>query len=453
MNKPIHPLALFRLSVLGPLASRNHLERGELKQIIQDLANKTYQIPGSKRTHLSPQIIERWYYLWKQEGIAALEPKTRCDKNHTQLSESVQSALLTIKHDNPARSLNTLISMLERQGIVARGSLARATVHRFLQHLNLSKRTLADAATIERRSFVATHAGDIWQSDVLHGPQIPTPRGMQKTYLVSLLDDASRLITHCAFCLGEAAVDIEGVLKDALLKRGIPKKLIVDNGAAYKSASLQGICARLQIRLIYCPAREPQGKGKLERYHRFFRETFLDEIDSNNIQNLADFNARLWVWIETVYHQRPHGGLANNMTPLERWRQDLIKIRHLGAQAPLIDDIFYHRISRFVRKDGTISWVGKLFEVPYELCGKTVHLVFDPHAIKAIRVESDAGEELGPVTLLDTTANLYRKRQRPNIEKSSDHHVRKFNAVEMAYQEYSRMCGISNNNNDDTENL
>jgi putative transposase len=294
MSKPIHPLALFRLSVLGPLASRDHLERGELKKIIQELASKTHCIPGSKRTHLSPQVIERWYYLWERGGIEALEPKIRCDKNQTQLSDPVQSALLAIKRDNPARSLNTLISILENQGMVAKGKLARATVHRFLQRFDLSKRTLADAATIERRSFVAVHAGDIWQGDVLHGPQISTAYGMRKTYLVSLLDDASRLITHCAFCLGETAVDIENVLKNAVLKRGVPKKLIVDNGAAYKSESLQSICARLQIRIIYCPAREPEGKGKLERYHRFFRETFLNEIDIKAIQNLADLNARLW---------------------------------------------------------------------------------------------------------------------------------------------------------------
>jgi transposase InsO family protein len=446
MSKPIHPLALFRLSVLGPLASRDHLERGELKKIISELASKTHRIPGSKRTHLSPQIIERWYYLWDRGGIEALEPKIRCDKHQTQLSSAIQTALLAIKKDNPARSLNTLISMLEKQGIIAKGELARATVHRFLQRLNLSKRTIADAKTIERRSFVAVHAGDIWQGDVLHGPQISTPLGMRKTYLVSLLDDASRLITHCAFCLGETAIDIEGVLKNAVLKRGVPKKLIVDNGAAYKSESLQRICARLQIRLIYCPAREPEGKGKLERYHRTFRELFLDEIGIQSIQNLEDLNARLWVWIENVYHQRAHGGLENKITPLERWRQDLVHIRQLGSQASFINDIFYHRISRFVRKNGTVTFEGELFEVPYEHSGKTVNLVFDPHAKKAIRIESDSGEHLGYVTPLDTTANLNRHRQRPEIEKTSDNKNRNYDAVEMAYQDYVRSCGIDINN-------
>lgn len=449
MSKIIHPLALFRLSVLGPLASRDRFERGELKKIIQELANNTYRIPDSKRTHLSPQIIQRWYYSWHRGGIDALVPKMRCDKNHTRLPQPVQEALLAIKQDNPARSLNTVISILEKQGLIAKGELARATAHRFLQNQNLSKRTIANASTIERRSFNASHAGDIWQSDVLHGPQITTSEGMRKTYLVSFLDDATRLITHSKFCLSEAAIDVESVLKEAILKRGIPKKLILDNGAAYRAESLQSICARLQIRLIYCPVREPEGKGKLERYHRFFRETFLNEIDSKSFQDLADLNARLWVWVENIYHKRPHSGLENKITPLQRWRQDLLHIRLLGPLATSIDEIFYHRVSRFVRKDGTVSWEGKLFEAPYEHSGKTVKLVIDPHTKKAIQIETQAGDVLGPVTPLDTKANLYRKRQRPEIEKISTQRQRRFDAVEMAYQDYNQSCAIPDNNNEE----
>jgi putative transposase len=70
---------------------------------------------------------------------------------------------------------------------------------------------------------------------------------MGKAYLVSLMDDASRLIPHSAFCPGESALDIEGVLKQAVLKRGRPTRLVIDNGAAYRAKTLQGICARLDI--------------------------------------------------------------------------------------------------------------------------------------------------------------------------------------------------------------
>lgn len=354
--------------------------------------------------------------------------------------EPVRDALIAAKQENPARSINTLIHLLERQGIVAKHELSRASVHRFLKARQLSKRTVADRVTIERRSFVAAHAGDLWQGDVLHGPAIPTQQGLRKTYLVSLLDDASRLIAHSAFCLGETALDIEGVLKEAILKRGLPKKLIIDNGAAYRSDSLQSICARLSIRLIHSRPYEPESKGKLERYHRTFRELFLEEIHLQAIQNLGDFNARLWAWVEQIYHQRPHEGL-NGQTPLARFQQDLLHIRQLGALALELDDIFCHRIKRYVRKDGTIAWAGKLFEVPYEQARSSVILVIDPHTHTALKIESQSGETLGRVTLLDKGANCHRKRQRPESKTSSN--TPKHDLVEMAYRDQCNLYKLT----------
>jgi putative transposase len=418
MNNPLHPTALFRLMVLGSLASRGELKRGEVSRIIRSLAVDHYNIPDSRRTHISEETIIRWYGLWKKGGIDALHPKLRSDKGRTVLPEAVQARIIFLKKDNPARSINTLIDMIEREGLVAKKSLARASVHRFLQRQRLSKRIVPDAHTIERRSFVAEHAGDIWQGDVLHGPCIQTPLGMRKTYLVSLLDDASRLIVHSAFCLGETALDIEGVLKQALLKRGLPHKLLIDNGAAYRSGSLQAICARLDIRLVYCRPGEPQGKGKLERYHSTFRRLFLSEINLEAISGLGDFNARLWAWLDQVYHTRPHDGL-DGQSPIACWREGLVHVRSLTpAIASKIDDIFYHRIQRRVRKDGTINWEGKRFEVDHHQVDEKVILVFDPHSGKPIRIETTSGKDLGTAVLLDLNANLHRKRQRPRPTKA-----------------------------------
>lgn len=440
MSKSLHPIALFRLTVLGPLASRNQLRRGEVKALIRELATQTYHIPDSRRVHLSEQTILRWYYDWKRKGIEGLIPKSRSDKGQTQLSIDTQNALLHYKKDNPARSINTLVSLLEKQGLVAKNKLSRATVHRFLQHQKLSKRIIADKHTIERRSFVAEHVGDIWQGDVLHGPSIQTPSGIRKTYLVSLLDDASRFITHSAFCLGETALDIESVLKQAILKRGLPYKLIIDNGAAYRSGSLQSICAILEIRLIYCRPYEPEGKGKLERFHRTFREQFLNEINAEKMTGLDDLNARLWAWLECVYHRRPHSGLQGK-TPLDRWRDDLVHVRQLGFKAAKIDDIFCHRVERIVRKDGTISWDGRQFEAAFELVDKKIILVIDPHTKTVLRVESVFGDDLGPVTPLDKIGNLNRKRHRP--QKITELAIKQAeNAVEQAFQEHQQLFYI-----------
>ena len=76
----------------------------------------------------------------------------------------------------------------------------------------------------EKRSFSAEFAGSIWYGDVMHSPCLPIQGQLRKTYLVSLINDASRLVAHSAFCLGATALDIEGVLKQALLRRGVPVK-------------------------------------------------------------------------------------------------------------------------------------------------------------------------------------------------------------------------------------
>lgn len=429
MSAPVHPVALFRLSVLGMLASRNNLQHGEIKKIVEDLAANTFQIPDTKRTHLSVQTILRWYYAYKARGLAGLTPKPRSDKGITQLSKTIEQALLEYKRDNQARSINTLISLVGNNGT----KLARATVHRLLKRHNLSKRIPEDHQTIERRSFVAEHCGDIWQGDVLHGPSVQTRYGMRKVYLVSLMDDASRLLVHSEFCLGETALDIENVLKQAILKRGLPHKLIVDNGAAYRSHTLQAICARLEIRLIYCRPYEPEGKGKLERFHRTFRAQFLGELDLAKVTDLGDLNARLWAWIDQIYHVRSHQGL-DDKSPIERWREDLVQVRQLGFKADKLEDIFCHNIERKVRKDGTISWEGKVFEVDFKHVDNKIVLVVDPHTQKALRIESIKGEPMGSVVLLDKIANLHRNRARPASSqdtnaKSGD------NMVEMAYQE------------------
>ena len=435
MNPKIHPAALFRLSVLGPLASRGDITYGELTAIIKELSKKSYDIPHVNRVRLSEQTIRRWYYAWQKKGIEGLNPSPHWKKGQSYLKESVQEALLSAKQDNPRRSINTLIHLLESQGVVAKKTLSRASVHRFLQKRSLSKQIPQQGHTIERRAFVAEHAGQLWHGDVLHGPSIQTPMGMRKTYLVSLLDDASRLIAHSAFCLGETALDIEGVLKQALLKRGVPYKMIIDNGPAYRSKSLQTICASLEIRLIYCRPYEPEGKGKLERYHRTFRALFLDELNLDTIKGLEDLNARLWAWTELVYHQRVHEGLGKDLTPLARWREDLIHVRPLGLRATQIEDLFYHRYGRTVRKDATVRWEGKIFEVPYKLASTKLILVVDPHEKKALRVESQAGEFLGTVTPLDPIANNTRKRHRPS-EEATKKPSNTQSTVEYAYNTY-----------------
>jgi len=415
MVKPLHPIALFRYGILGSLVSRERLAPGELKSMLAALSTQTYQTPTGQPVRYSAKALERWYYAWRRGSVEGLTPKPREDRGRSQIPADIQPLLLQAKKEKPGRSIHTLIRLLEEQGVVARRQLTRSSVHRFLARHGLSQRTAADAPTIERRSFEAQHAGDIWYGDVMHGLAVNTVKGMRKTYLVTLMDDASRLVCHSAFYLSESAVEIEHALKEALLKRGLPKKLVIDNGSAYRAKTLQTICARLNVRLVYCRPYEPMGKGKLERWHKVVRETFLTELNTLTLSTLDALNARLWVWIEQGYHRQIHSALQK--TPWDRYREDLAVIQPLGELARHLDDYFDHRVKRTVRKDGTVSFEGQSYEVPHALVGQDIYLVVDPCSGTAKGVESLQYEKCGEVHRLDKQANNHRRRQRP-IEAS-----------------------------------
>ena len=441
MNE-IDPKALFRLSVLGPVVSRERLGRGELQQLIRELAQREYAIPGSARRHVAEKTIQAWYHSWRKEGIQGLVPKTRVDRGQSRITPAVQEAVLAAKRDNPRRSVRQIVRLLEAAGTVASASLSRSAVHRLLQQQGLSSLAGSGHVPEEKRSFAAEFAGSVWYGDVMHGPRVSVKGQLRKTYLVSLIDDASRLVAHSAFCLGETALDIEGVLKQALLRRGVPIKLVVDNGAAYRANTLQGICARLGIHLIFCRPYAPEGKGKLERWHRTLRDQFLSELDERRIADLDDLNARLWAWLEQIYHRTAHGGLGG-LTPLARYQRDLPRIRSLGAKATGLDALFHHRIARHVRKDGTVSYLGERFEVPYELSGKTVRLVVDPHAERVVGVENEAGAWLGQATPLDAIANISRVRRKPEPAAELAERTGP-NLIEIAHAQYHGGAGVGN---------
>lgn len=438
--KQVDPLALFRLSVLGPLISRERLARGELRQLLRELAQREYAIPGTRRRHLGEKTIEGWYYAWRRQGLDGLVPKARADRGRSKIAPALQEAIVAAKHANPRRSVRQIVRLLEAAGTVPARTLSRSAVHRLLQQQGLSRCNGSASEPEERRSFAAEFAGSIWYGDVMHGPRVPHKGRSAKTYLVSLFDDASRLVAHSAFCPGETALDVEGVLKQALLRRGVPLKLVVDNGAAYRAATLQGICARLGIHLIFCRPYAPEGKGKLERWHRTVRDQFLAELDERHIGSLQDLNARLWAWLEQLYHRTPHAGLAG-MTPLARYQRDLGRIRTLGVLATQLDVLFHHRIARFVRKDGTASYLGQRFELPYELAGKTVRLVVDPHAQRVVGVEDDEGHTLGKATPLDEIGNARRSRRKPGSAVVDIAPRSAVNLVEIAHRQYH---GLSN---------
>ncbi|CAO0824251.1 hypothetical protein DFAR_540003 [Desulfarculales bacterium] len=73
----------------------------------------------------------------------------------------------------------------------------------------------------------------------------------RKTCLFALVDDMSRLVVHAENYLSEGLATYLPALRQALLKRGLPRKLYLDNGPAFRFHHLEEITASLGIALVH----------------------------------------------------------------------------------------------------------------------------------------------------------------------------------------------------------
>ena len=69
-----------------------------------------------------------------------------------------------------------------------------STVLRLLRREGLSGRAAAQEPVTDRRRFNYVRAGQLWMSDVMHGPKVPDGRRRRKTFLIAFIDDATRAV-------------------------------------------------------------------------------------------------------------------------------------------------------------------------------------------------------------------------------------------------------------------
>ncbi len=405
-------VALFRYGLIADLAQLPPGTKG-LYALIQAKAERDYVIPGSTRTRVAPETIRDWLGHYRRGGFEALLPKPRADRGRPRaLPPQVVDVLLGIKEGNPALSVQLVIrEARDHPEVPPELPLPPATVHRLLARHGLMDKAKDEPGETDRRRFAFQRAGQMWMSDVMHGPTVFVGGRKRKTYLIAFIDDATRVIPHGAFALAENTTTFLPVLKQALLKRGLPARLYVDNGSHFRSRQLSLVCARLGIALIHSRPYKPQGRGKIERWFKTVRAQLLTRLTTADVASLEALNRRLQQWVEGEYHQSPHRGLDGH-TPLEQWALCGDEVRLLDPGLDL-DDLFLFETQRKVQKDRTVSLHGVVYEVDAMLVGEKVTLRYDPSAPtgRAIQVWH-AGKAIERAKPVQTYANCFVKRNR-----------------------------------------
>ena len=365
-------VALFRFGILGPLISRANLSRGELERMVRDITAKEWEVPGGQRSRIGRSTLLRWLKDYRQAGnrIEALEPRGRRDRGSTRfIDPELELTLINLRKELPQATLPVLLTVARQRAILAPDArLSAASLYRLFQRHGLDR---PQVVAPDRRRFEAELANDLWQSDCLHGPKVVEDGRLRQSFLFAIIDDHSRLVLFARAYLSERLESFQDCLLEALARRGLPRKLFVDNGAAFRNHTLRYACGRLGIALLHATPYTPEAKGKIERLFKTMRMQLFPLLSQT--LSLADLNARLLKWIEEDYHQRVHS--STGQKPLERY---LAHVSLLRKAPENLHDYFRFPAKRKVDKDRTVSLHGRLYEAPAGLIGNTVTLLLHP---------------------------------------------------------------------------
>jgi putative transposase len=400
-------VAVFRYGVINEFVTGISLSYGEQERLIREKCARKWVIPFSSRTRISRSCIRDWTRRYRKghTKLEALYPVSRADRGRSRaMDEDTCLSLIRLREELPNATVPVLMAKMKGGGLITPGTtLNQSTVYRFLHSNGVMRK---HAVAKDRRKFEAELPNDLWQSDVMHGPKVEVDGRQKKAFLIAIIDDHSRLIPHAEFYLSEALDSYLKCLEDALLKRGLPRKLYVDNGPAFRSRHLEYITASLNISLIHAKPYQPQGKGKIERWFKTVRTSFLPWFKGTTLE---DLNECLDLWVNDIYHRKRHS--STGQTPFDRFTAKMECLR----QSPVnLRDHFRNVARRKVAKDRTIVFNGKMYEAPVSLIGKQVELLYHLNGPEDIEIRCN-NQPYGIARPVDLHVNCRVKRDENNM--------------------------------------
>jgi len=409
-------IALFRYGLISPILNGQVKNQ---KEYLKKVAAKTHNVPYYGPRDYVPKTIYFWLRDYRRGGFDALKPKNRSDKGKSRkITGKLKNRLIKLRKNNPGLSVKLFYDEMVKKEEFMPSDLSYSTLYRFFQKKDLIKTDIEKEP--DRRRFSFDVVNHLWQGDLSYGPWLNINGKKTRSYLLAFIDDYSRIIPYGMFSLTEKFSALKQVFSQALLRRGKPNLVYVDNAKIYKSDRLHIACAELGITLIHTKPYDAKAKGKIERFFSTVKKRLfpiLNETDKSSLENL---NQTFWEWLEKDYHRKQHSSL--DKTPLDTYMAQINKVKTIDDTEKL-EKIFLKRETRKVKSDGTISFKKKLYEVPPALIGKKIEIRFNPETHDEIFIY-DEGKEIAQAQPVNFNENAYMKRKRhlsfQNIEAEGD---------------------------------
>ncbi len=377
---------------------------------IRHVSEQAFVDENGARFQFTWRTIQTWFSRYKKDGTTAVLSKLRSDKGRTRKVEPEQllEAIEQVRGSfHGALNVTAIYRACIDKNLLQRGRVAPNTFRRIVKEHELLK---PDAETESKRrlAFAKAHVNQLWQADTMFGPHVQHGAGKVQSKLIAFIDDASRVCCHGEFFLAENTDTLLKAFKSALYKRGLVESLYVDNGSIYSSQEISQVCQRIGCILCHTPVRDGAAKGKIERFFRTVRMSFLTrQLDLSSVEAL---NRAFTIWVEDEYHQNEHSSLG--MRPIDRFGLDLSRVRFLPP-SDVNEELFFVEQDRSVLADNTFSLKNTRFEAPRDLRNRKVQIRFDRLKFERAIVYYK-GERMGEARPVDFVGNDRKPSQKAN---------------------------------------
>ena len=234
-------------------------------------------------------ISRKTGYKWRKRFLESpnqpLSDRSRRPKNSPGMtSDAVEQRVLQIRDAHPAwggRKIRKRLQVLGHDDVPSASTIAAI----------LKRNGRVSEEESQKRqpfgSFERAKPNELWQVDFKGEFKLA---GKKYCYPLTVLDDHSRFSLGIAACGNQKRETVQKHFREIFSIYGLPRAIYVDNGSPWANASneyrytrFSAWLLRHDVKVIFGRPYHPQGRGKLERFHRTLK---LEVLQGRSITSL-----------------------------------------------------------------------------------------------------------------------------------------------------------------------
>lgn len=372
MNCADEDWTVFWCQLLGPILL-DEIEPGERRRFVRQLSQRPVKLPNGQTKCLSLATLRRKVRKFRQQRLAGLQRKPRCDRGQTrQDRHALLARAIELKRQQPRRSPKVINVILRHE---FGRTIPTSTLNRHLHAAGVTRRKLGVVQEKIRCRWTRDHSNALWVGDFADGPYVLQAGQSLPTHLSAWIDCHSRFVVEARYYFRENL----DILIDSLLRawgnHGAPRELYVDNAKIYHARALKLACTQLNIQLLHRPPRDPPAGGLIERVIQTTQDQFESEIRAGKLMTLEELNRYHQAWLQVQYHEAVHEETRER--PRVRYHAGTRYFRQVKMAEAL--RLFYLREKRRVdRQHGDVQLHQHFYAVQAKYRGDRVMVHYDP---------------------------------------------------------------------------